>query len=147
MSSEIDRKDVKDQYYLLDILDNKASALLTFNAIFLAALAIWLGYIALNILHFILDAVFLALLYSCYRILRTIQLKWSEGEESAKELDTIRHTRTKDYQRAWRVSMYSIIVVILVTIIHSIGTLLITLGLCTGYCEVFYSKDVFGGVL
>ncbi len=56
---------IQRQYELLNILDAKAAALLTFNALSLTAIAVWLGYVPLNFLHLSLDLVFLALLTSC----------------------------------------------------------------------------------
>jgi hypothetical protein len=58
-------ENVKNQYELLNILDSKASALLTFNAIALASISIWLGYVPLNYLHLALDLIFIVLLLSC----------------------------------------------------------------------------------
>src|SRR3712207_4155744 len=78
---ELRNADVKDQYELLNILDHKASALLTFNAVALASISIWLGYVSLNFLHLALDLVFLALLFSCTTLLRIIWLRWASVHE------------------------------------------------------------------
>ena len=146
MPLEIEDKNVKNQYELLNILDGKASALLTFNAIFLTSLSVWLGYIPLNFFHLTLDLVFLALLVSCSMLLQVIWLRWSRLEESAEELESIRWDRTRYYHWAWKISRYSIGIVILVSIVHSSGTLFIAFRVCTGFCGWFFSDSVFGNI-
>lgn len=145
MVSELNSSDVKNQYALLSILDGKAAALLTFNAIFLATLAIWIQNLVLNAMHLILDLVFIALLLSCYLILRVIPLKWSSGAETASELNDLRAHRTESYQRAWQVSKWSILAVIAVTAVHTLGTVLHVADACDGRCAWFYGPSVFGG--
>jgi hypothetical protein len=146
MSLEIEDANVKNQYELLNILDGKASALLTFNAIFLTSLSVWLGYIPLNYFHLALDIVFLALLISCALLLQVIWLRWSKLEEPAEELESIRRERTGHYQRAWRISRYSIVLVIVVSLVHSLGTLLTAIDACSGFCGWFFSNTVFGNI-
>lgn len=146
MPLEIEDENVKNQYELLNILDGKASALLTFNAIFLTALSVWLAYIPLNFFHLSLDVVFLFLLISCAMLLQVIWLEWTILKEPAKKLESIRWDRTWYYQKAWYVSQYSIIVVVVVSLVHSSGTLLTALRICTGPCEWFFNDSVFGNI-
>jgi hypothetical protein len=146
MTLEIEDKNVKNQYELLNILDGKASALLTFNAIFLTSLSVWLGYIPLNFFHLTLDIVFLALLISCALLLQVIWLQWSTLKESAQALESIRRKRTMHYHRAWKIAKYCIMVVVLVSLVHSVGTILTALKACTGFCGWFFGDAVFGNL-
>lgn len=152
MSFELRSQEIRDQYDLLTILDSKASGLLTFNSIFLATLAIWLGYVPFNVLHILLDLVFIALLCSCWQLLNVIWLKWTpleeiadrNPEEVAKELQFVRKRRTGIYHSAWYIAKGSIICVVVVTIVHALGVILEASGVCNGVCASFYGPDFFG---
>jgi hypothetical protein len=111
---ETSDENIKEQYELLNIVDGKSSGLLTFNAIFLASISVWLGYVPLNYLHLSLDIVFLALLVSCAFLLRVIWLKWSTPGQPADELNELRLRRTKRYRAAWVISAASVGAVIIV---------------------------------
>lgn len=143
---ENSQENVGKQYELLNILDGKASALLTFNAIALASISIWLGYVPLNYLHLALDTIFIAMLVSCAMLLRIVWIKWATGHENLTELELVRSRRTRDYRIAWRVSMAAVICLIAVSITHAIGTALIATGHCGDACRSFYSQDVFGNL-
>jgi hypothetical protein len=151
---ELRNKDIRDQYELLNILDSKASALFSFNAIFLAVIAIWLAYIPFNVLHLVLDIVFIGLLISCSALLSVIWLEWTpldkiEGDDPARiarELEDIRRLRTGRYHVAWRISKYALFAVITVSAVHMAGVLLNVLNSCTGPCAAFFGPDWFGNV-
>lgn len=143
---EISNDSVRGQYELLNILDGKASALLSFNGIFLAVLSIWLGYVPLNYLHLALDAVFILLLASSSLLLSVIWLRWSTLSETVAELDAVRRSRTKRYQRAWTLAQLSVAAVILISIAHMAGTALQSTGTCGETCAWIYGPEVFGNV-
>lgn len=143
---ETSDENIKEQYELLNILDGKSSGLLTFNAIFLTSISVWLGYVPLNYLHLSLDIVFLALLVSCAFLLGVIWLKWSTPGQPAEELNQLRLRRTKRYRAAWVISAASVGAVIIVTIVHTFGTALTASGACKAACARFYSQDVFGNL-
>ena len=137
---------VKLQYELLGILDSKASALLTFDAVLLASLSIWLGYIPLNYMHAALDVAFAVLLISCGSLLIIIWLRWATNQEDEHRLNLIRVMRTRCYHFSWRLSLASILVVLAVSCIHTVGTFLVATNSCSVNCQAFYSEDVFGNL-
>lgn len=137
---------IRSQYELLNILDGKASALLTFNAIALASISIWLGYVPLNFLHLALDMIFLVLLLSCASLLRIIWLRWAAVQEKVEQLDKVRLDRTEHYRLSWKLSIGSVICLIAVSIVHSIGTALVATDSCSAICTRFYSEDIFGNL-
>lgn len=139
-------KNIKEQYELLNILDGKSSGLLTFNAIFLASISVWLGYVPLNYLHLSLDIVFLALLISCAFLLGVIWLEWSDPRISTEKLNQLRLRRTTRYKTAWVISAASVGAVIIITIVHTFGTAKTASGSCEAACAQFYSQDVFGNL-
>jgi hypothetical protein len=141
-----DSPEVTHQYDLLNILDSKASALLTFNAVGLTALAVWLGYIPLNLLHLSLDLVFLALLISCAFLLAIIGLRWASKSTDVEVLNELRRRRSRHYRVAWVIAIASVLCVIVVSAIHLVGTALIAFGLCGDICQTFYSSNVFGNL-
>lgn len=147
----VETRDPKIQhlYDLLSILDSKAAALLGFNAIFLTALSVWLGYIKPNLMHLILDLVFLVLLVSCGLLLSVIFLKWSPEDDTvagATELARVRKFRTRCYTAAWGLSATSILIVFLVAAVHTVGTGLKASDNCGCACQTFFSEDIFGNV-
>jgi hypothetical protein len=139
-------ENVKNQYELLNILDSKASALLTFNAIALASISIWLGYVPLNYLHLALDLIFIVLLLSCGFLLRIIWLRWAEIQEHVDDLDRVRHDRTRHYRLAWKLSIGSVVCLVLISIVHTLGTALVSTGTCGPLCSDFYSEKIFGNL-
>jgi hypothetical protein len=138
--------EVRREYELLNIVDSKASALLTFNAVGLTALAVWLGYIPLNLLHLSLDIVFLALLVSCAFLLAIIALRWASKSTDVDVLSELRRKRSSHYRVAWAIAIGSVFCVIVVSAIHLIGTALIAFGVCGDGCQAFYSSNVFGNL-
>jgi len=136
----------KDVYELLNILDAKSTGLLTFNTIFLTSISVWLGYVPLNFMHLILDVVFLALLVSCMLSLSVIWLRWSRQGESGAALELVRDSRTRRYHVAWGISATSVVAVVIVAAVHTLGTALTASGHCTGTCASFYSEQVFGNL-
>jgi hypothetical protein len=139
-------ENVKNQYALLNILDGKASALLTFNAIALASISIWLGYVPLNYLHLALDLVFIVLLLSCGLLLRIIWLRWAAIQEHVDVLDRVRQDRTRHYRLAWKLSIGSVICLILISIVHALGTAMVSTDTCGPLCRYFYSEKIFGNL-
>lgn len=135
---------VKLQYELLGILDSKASALLTFDALALASLSIWLGYIPLNYMHLALDVAFLIFLASCIALLIIIWLRWANQQDDEERLNATRVLRTTCYRVAWRLSLAGMICIVLVSLVHTWGTTLIATDHCSEACRVFYSEGVFG---
>lgn len=137
---------VKLQYELLGILDSKASALLTFDALALASLSIWLGYIPLNFMHLALDVAFLIFLASCIALLVIIWLRWANQQDDEDRLNATRVLRTKCYRAAWTLSFAGMIVIVLVSLVHTWGTTLIATDNCSQACSDFYSEDIFGNI-
>lgn len=100
--------DVNNQYALLNILDGKASALLSYNSIFLAVIAFMFDEIEGPAVYgFII--VFLNLIVTCIFLQGVIWLRWSNLEESAEELNYIRKSRTYKYQAAWALSLFTVL--------------------------------------
>lgn len=137
---------VQKQYELLSILDSKASALLVFNAMTLTALSVWLNYVSLNIMHLVLDVVYVALLLSCTFLLGIIALRWAKADESIQILESIRGSRTTLYTIAWWLSITSIVVVLITSMIHTVGTALKATDRCGTVCSSFYSENIFGNL-
>jgi hypothetical protein len=137
---------IEQQYERLNILDAKSSGLLTFNAIFLTSISVWLGYVPLNVMHLILDLAFTAMLASCSLLLSVLWLRWFEPGERKAHPDAVRGSRTRRYLAAWGISAASIVVVGMVSLVHMAGTALNVLGRCDGACAVFYSERVFGNL-
>lgn len=143
---EIRAESIKLQYELLSILDSKASALLTFDAIALTSLSIWLGYIPLNYMHAALDIVFLCMLVSCGSLLFIIWLRWASNEEDEVVLNEIRVRRTRHYQFSWYLSVVGIAAIVIVSLVHTTGTFLISTDNCGPTCQYFFSERVFGNL-
>ena len=117
-------------YEALNILDGKASSLLTFNAIGLAALAIWLEKIPLNLFHLALDVAFLLLVVSCGICLVIVSLHWvstrdlDQAEERPADLLRIRESRTVLFRWAWLLAVLAVCITGLATFHHTVETLL-----------------------
>lgn len=116
-------------YDALSILDAKASSLLTFNAVGLTALAIWLANIPLNAFHLALDLAFLGFLASCALCLKIVSLHWvSTADLNADDsypvkLLEIRDARTVLYRWAWLLAVLAVAVTGLAAIHHTFETL------------------------
>lgn len=100
--------DVNNQYALLNILDGKASTLLSYNSIFLAVVAFMFDEIE-GPAAYGLVIVFLNLIVTCILLQGVIWLRWSNLEESAAELNYIRKSRTYKYQAAWALSLSTVL--------------------------------------
>jgi len=137
---------VQKQYELLNILDNKASGLMTFNAVFLAALSVWLGYVPLNYLHLSLDVAFLAMAISSVFLLQIIFLRWARPEDTEEHLRWVRRVRSSTYLLAWRISLAATTLVIVVSAVHTFGTAMKASGQCRAACERFFSPEIFGNL-
>lgn len=101
-------------YDNLNILDSKSSALLTFNSIIIAVLAVWTDdydfatidewQILFYILYFVF---FILLLISSLLSLISVYIFWSSTEdfnspdENLKKLLKLREDRTIQYRRSW----------------------------------------------
>ncbi len=124
-------------YNNLSILDSKASSLLTFNALGLAVLAVWLGGVPANVFHVALDFAFLLLLISCIFCLVCVRLYWSSTKNLIQrdvhldELLERRDRRSKYYRRARMLSLTALIVVLVPTVLHSLVVFLYAFGICS----------------
>lgn len=111
-------------YESLGILDSKASALLTFNGIALAALAIWMEGSATGVQHMLLDAAFLLSLASSCFCLMVNWIRWESTEELLQEqqhavdLLALRDKRTRHYRVAWVFAFLSVLLIVVVTLWH-----------------------------
>lgn len=111
-------------YESLGILDSKASALLTFNGIALAALAIWMEGSATGVQHMLLDLAFLLSLASSGFCLWVNWIQWEstdqlrQKEQHAVHLLELRDKRTRSYRSAWSLAAVSVALVVVVTSMH-----------------------------
>lgn len=116
-------------YESLGILDSKASSLLTFNAVGLTALAIWLANVPLNLFHLTLDISFLGFLVSCILCLRIVWLHWASTADLMSErrylleLLAVRDSRTVLYRWAWLLAITAVVITALATVYHVFETL------------------------
>jgi hypothetical protein len=137
-------------YENLSVLDSKASGLLTFNAVGLAAIAVWLSYVPLNFMHLILDTVFVLLIGSCLLCLQVVVVYWapsshlSDAESFRRALLALRNQRTGTFRRAWVTSLISIGLLLGVSVVHTVGTLMIATGTCEETCRSVFGEDALG---
>jgi len=116
-------------YDALGILDGKASSLLTFNAVGMTALAVWLEKIPLTGFHLTLDLAFLCFLVSCGLCLKIVWLYWISTDELAKAetqpvgLLKLRDSRTLLYRWAWLLAVCAVAVTTVAAIYHTSQTL------------------------
>jgi hypothetical protein len=116
-------------YEALSILDAKASSLLTFNAVGLTALAIWLANIPLNFFHLALDLAFLGFLASCALCLKIVWLHWVSTADLKSDdrypvrLLEVRDSRTVLYRWAWLLAVFAVAVTGLAAVHHTFETL------------------------
>jgi hypothetical protein len=116
-------------YDALGILDSKASSLLTFNAVGMTALAVWLEKIPLNGFHLALDLAFLCFLISCGLCLKIVWLYWISTDELTKAelhplgLLKLRDSRTLLYRWAWLLAVCAVAVTSFATVCHTWETL------------------------
>jgi hypothetical protein len=137
-------------YGNLTILDGKTASLLTFNALGLAVLAVWLTRIPPNKLHAVLDLVFIVFLISCALCLATVNVFWSPTSHfraeqfQLTELIRKRNQRTRFYRGAWRTLWLAVLVLIGVSLFHGAGTALRALGRCQSSCQELFSESQWG---
>ena len=116
-------------YEALSILDGKASSLLTFNAVGLTALAVWLEKIPRNGFHLTLDMAFLCFLLSCGLCLKIVWLYWISTDELSKtelypvRLLELRDSRTMLYRWAWLLAVCAVAVTSFAAVYHTLETL------------------------
>lgn len=115
MTIETKNPDVKNQYELLNILDGKASALLTFNAIFMAIVSIKFDVGQRANINSMYALTFFGLAVSCLLILQVIRLRWVKLEDVKNEpvahLERTRKKRTLFYRCAWYIAAACIVLV------------------------------------
>ena len=137
-------------YGSLSILDAKASSLLTFNAIGLTALAVWLEYIPPNWLHFTLDIIFIFFLFSCVFCLITVWVYWSQpsdlidSERLTRMLLDKRNARTRLYRLSWVLAMIAVGALTIVSIFNSFGTYCYASGILAEKCQIIFSESNWG---
>ncbi|MFO7854441.1 MAG: hypothetical protein R6V44_04335 [Paracoccaceae bacterium] len=135
------------EYPLLTALDGKAAALLTFNAIFITAISVWLGYVGPNWLHFVLDLIFVTVLISSGLLLSVIHLIWVDEPEFAREdLRRMRMVRSRRYRAALTLCEVAVVATLAVSALHTAGTGLKVAGACDDACARFFSEEVFGNL-
>ncbi len=106
---------VRMYYYLLDILDTKTSALLTFNSVVLAVLALAAGRQGTGTSNIVWFGMLLAL-FACLLCFSVVGVKWhfldyrvdlgTECEDLARVVDS----RTAKYKVSWALSALSMAV-------------------------------------
>ncbi len=112
-------------YANLTILDGKASSLLSFNAIGLASLAVWLSNLPQDFFHLTLDVAFILFLVSAGLCLRIVWLHWASTKdllapaEHASALVKLRDSRTMSYRWAWWVSTAAVAVTAGAAVFHT----------------------------
>jgi len=138
-------------YRDLSVVDGKAASLLTFNAIGLTALAVWLATIEPNLLHLVLDGVFLLFLISCGLLLIPVRVYWSpsshfdDAEKQVDELVSRRQRRTGFYTFAWWMSLAAIGVLVVVSTLHGYHTFYHSMGWCEAGCQ--HAEGTWGHAL
>jgi hypothetical protein len=143
-------------YDNLSIIDSKSASLLTFNAIGLAAISIWLGYVPPNQLHFWLDVVFVAFVSSCCLCLLAVFLYWSTKAggrgrpRPAREVEATllrkRRFRTWVYRFAWAISGLSVLALLVISIYHGYGTYRKVYGSCDADCMKQFGPENWGNL-
>jgi hypothetical protein len=143
-------------YGTLSIIDSKAASLLTFNAIGLAAISIWLGYVPPNKLHYWLDVVFVALVLSCCLCLLAVSIFWSterdigEGDVSTGQVEATllrkRWGRTVSYRFAWAISGLSVLALLFISAYHAHGTYRKVYGSCDADCMKQFGPENWGNL-
>ncbi len=146
---EYENEDSRQKYEMLNAIDGKSASILSFNALILAGISIWLTQIPQNYFHLVLDIIFLSILYSCYKILDTTILFWkghSPGAEQPDEgtLEGKVTGRTISVNSAQWISKASIVVVMLLCAIHTFDTLLRATNSCPNWCEVYFGHEYLG---
>ncbi len=128
MKSDEQHKDVFNHLYnCLTILDDKFSALLTFNSIIIAVFALFIiDTDDLTALIFLLYTGISSVLISCFLLLLVVWVHWSKTEDfnnldqHGLTLLMVRRQRTIIYRTAWYLSTFSVACLFLYLAIHII---------------------------
>ncbi|MFG1479949.1 hypothetical protein V5F53_15010 [Xanthobacter sp. V4C-4] len=137
-----------DKYYsYLDIIDGKAGVVLTFNGIMLAVIGIWLEYIPFNIMHMLLDIIFIMYLISSYMILKVSELYFAKSRVDVG-LEATVLLRRDACNRSVFVSRCATFLIISVSVLHGIGTFMLVTPMCDAIpgCRIFYSQKYFSNI-
>lgn len=106
-------------YDNLNIIDSKSSALLTFNSLIIAVLAIWTTNISTGVFLYVYTFILILFLISSLLCLLTVFLHWSSSsdlenlEDHIDLLLKVREQRTIKYRYAWYLSYLGISLMIL----------------------------------
>lgn len=137
-------------YENLSILDSKASSLLTFNALGLAAISFWLNGVSTDLFHVLLDIGFLFFLLSCLLCLWVVHLWWSttgllqQRDVHLQCLIKWRDRRTIQYRIAWWMSFLAVILITVATVIHSAGVACFAMELSNINCNTTFPDGSWG---
>jgi hypothetical protein len=113
-------------YRNLSILDDKASALLGFNSIVLAALAIFYTSARYLVERLIFLVALIVTAISCYLCLRVVWIHWTDNKTFGNselywlELMNVRDERTKMYRRAWLLAEVSLAILLMGAVVTAI---------------------------
>ena len=105
-------------YDNLNIIDSKSSALLTFNSLIIAVLAIWTSNISTGIFLYVYAFILILFLISSLLCLLTVFLHWSSSSDLKnleKHIDLlleVREQRTIKYRYAWYLAFCGILLMI-----------------------------------
>lgn len=111
-------------YDNLSILDSKASSLLSFNAIGLAVLTIFITDAEHLLIALAYYFCMLLLLASCVMCLTIVRVHWSTTEDISavdahiEKLLSVRRIRTTWYRTAWVLALGTIFLFVLVTLVQ-----------------------------
>jgi len=140
----------------LDVIDAKVATLLTFNALGLAILGIWLNFIAANLFHFVLDLVFLLFLFSALLCLCAARIKWADPEslddpgQKARQFVRVKWHRTNVYRLSWWVATLGVAALLLASALHTVGTFRLMPAMAEAcaplFSEQFFSEECFGNL-
>jgi len=106
-------------YDNLNIIDSKSSALLTFNSLIIAVLAIWTSNISTGIFLYVYAFILILFLISSLLCLLTVFLHWSPSDQLKdikKHIDLllqVREQRTIKYRYAWYLAYLGILLMII----------------------------------
>ena len=110
-------------YDNLNIIDSKSSALLTFNSLIIAVLAIWTSSIPTGLFLYVYTFILILFLISSLLCLLTVFLHWSSSshlenlEEHIDLLLQVREKRTIKYRYAWYLAYLGISLMIVAKVI------------------------------
>ncbi len=114
-------------YRSLTILDDKASALLSFNSIMLAAIAVFLTSTGDDLARVVFLVAFLIMGASCCLCLQVVRLYWSDTDSLADserfwlDLNLVRDHRTRVYRIAWLLAGSALLVLVAGAVFDAAG--------------------------